>query len=141
MVELIHVHIRPADRLARLGGDEFALLMPETGPGGAAASLERLQGLVAREMAQRGWPLAVSMGAATFPRPPMDVDHMIQRVDALMYAAKCKGKGRIEHAVDEVGDVGGLPCWERRVGPQGLAVDEARIRHPGDEHVHEDNDV
>src|SRR5258707_2109043 len=79
-------------------------------------------------MAQRGWPLAVSMGAATFPRPPMDVDHMIQRVDALMYAAKCKGKGRIEHAVVEVGDGGGRPCWERRATGPGVCHRPARIR-------------
>jgi diguanylate cyclase (GGDEF)-like protein len=133
MVELIHIHLRPADLLARLGGDEFALLLPETGPEGAAPSLERLQGLLAQELAQRGWPLAVSIGAATFPRPPKDVDHMIQRVDALMYAAKRKGKGRIEHAVVEVADGGGRLCWERRAMARVLCNRPARIRREGAE--------
>jgi hypothetical protein len=84
-------------------------------------------------MAQRGWTVAVSIGAATFLRPPKDVDHMIQKVDALMYAAKRQGKGRIEHAVVEFADVEAPPCWERRATARVLCNRPARIRREGPE--------
>jgi diguanylate cyclase (GGDEF)-like protein len=135
VVELIQRNVRPSDLLARLGGDEFALLLPETGAEGAVASLNRVHGQVAREMAQKGWAVAMSIGAATFPQPPKDVDHMIQRVDALMYAAKRKGKGRIEHAVVEAPDEDGAgrSCWERRATARVLCNRPARIRREGPE--------
>ena len=106
VVQTIHQHLRTSDLLARLGGDEFALLLPETQADGAAALLARLQERLAQEMARRGWPVGVSVGAVTFLRPRWDLDLMIQRVDALMYGAKKNGKGRVEHAVVEDGDDG-----------------------------------
>src|SRR5260370_39212914 len=45
MVELIHVHIRPAGLLARLGGGEFALLVPDTGRDAAVARRGGVVGL------------------------------------------------------------------------------------------------
>src|SRR5581483_2718432 len=99
VVQSIRLSLRASDLLARLGGDEFALLLPETAAEGAGSLLARLQQRLAREMAQKGWPVSVSIGAITFPRPTWDIDVMIQEVDALMYAAKRQGKGRVEHAV------------------------------------------
>jgi diguanylate cyclase (GGDEF)-like protein len=99
VVETTQLHLRNSDLLARLGGDEFALLLPETGAEGATDVLTRLQERLAPEMARKGWPVTLSIGAVTFLRPPPDVDLMIRRVDALMYAAKRKGRARIEHAV------------------------------------------
>jgi diguanylate cyclase (GGDEF)-like protein len=99
VVATIRVSLRPSDLLARLGGDEFALLLPEVGAEGAASLLERLQQQLALEMARKGWPVTLSIGAITFLRPAWDIDVMIQEVDTLMYAAKRQGKGRVEHAV------------------------------------------
>jgi diguanylate cyclase (GGDEF)-like protein len=101
VVRSIHPNMRTYDVLARLGGDEFALLLPETDGDGASALLDRLQQVLTQELARAGWPVTLSVGAVTFLRPAGDVDLMIQRVDALMYRAKRKGKGRVEHTVLE----------------------------------------
>src|SRR5262249_59315277 len=85
VVEAVGLHLSGPGLLARLGGDEFALLLPGRAPEAAAELLRRLHGLLAREMARRASPLTLSVGAATFLRPSWDVDHMLRRVDALMY--------------------------------------------------------
>jgi diguanylate cyclase (GGDEF)-like protein len=135
-VQTLQIHLRHADLLARLGGDEFALLLPETGAEGAVALLSRLQEYLAREMERKGWPVTLSVGAVTFLRPLADVDLMIQRIDALMYSAKRKGKGRIEHAVvenrpEDAKD--GKSGRERRATARALSNRTARIRREGQE--------
>jgi diguanylate cyclase (GGDEF)-like protein len=108
LVRTVRAHLRGSDLLARLGGGEFALLLPETGEEGAAPLLARLQEALVHEMARRGWPVTVSIGAVTFLRPEGDVDRMVHRIDARMFAAKRKGKGRVEHAVlSGAAEVGG----------------------------------
>ena len=99
IVQTIHLHLGGQGLLARLGGDEFALLLPGQAGEGVVALLTRLQEQLAHEMVAKGWPVSVSIGAITFLRPAQDVDVMIRRVDALMYGAKKKGKGRIEYVV------------------------------------------
>jgi diguanylate cyclase (GGDEF)-like protein len=131
VVCVIHANLRQSDLLARLGGDEFALLLPETGPDAAVSQLTRLQGVLMQEMVRKNWPLSLSIGAVTFPRPDRGVDRMIQQVDGLMYAAKRKGKGRIEHQVE----TNGLSDpharerkADRRVTARVLCNSSARIR-------------
>jgi diguanylate cyclase (GGDEF)-like protein len=129
---VIHANLRQSDLLARLGGDEFALLLPETGPEAAVAQLARLQGVLAQEMVRKGWPLSLSVGAVTFTRPDCGVDRMIQQVDGLMYVAKKKGKGRIEHHVvksDSSSDgTNNKLKPDRRVTARMLCNSSARIR-------------
>jgi diguanylate cyclase (GGDEF)-like protein len=134
VVHTARLHLRVTDLLARLGGDEFALLLPETGPEGAATVLARLHGLLSRELPQRGWPVTLSIGAVTYLQPPKDVDLMIQRADARMYAAKRKGKGRIEHeVVDNRSAAGeGGRCVERRATAVVLGL-PARVRPEGED--------
>src|SRR5207249_7825640 len=100
VVRTVCDELRGSDLLARLGGDEFGLLLPETGPEGAAALLSRIHEVLSDKMAGQGLPVTFSVGAITFHRPLLDVDQMIQRVDGLMYRAKKTGKGRIEHLAD-----------------------------------------
>ncbi len=94
---------RVVDAVARLGGDEFGLLLPETDAVEAQALLGRLRATLLAAMAQRGWKVGFSIGAATFLSPPSSVDEMTGRADALMYAAKREEKGAIRHAVFEGG--------------------------------------
>lgn len=100
VVRIARVNLRATDLLARLGGDEFALLLPEMAAEAAVAVLARVQQALAEEMARLGLPITLSVGAITFLRPDWDVDQMIQRVDALMYEAKQRGKARFVHAVE-----------------------------------------
>jgi diguanylate cyclase (GGDEF)-like protein len=128
VVHTIQLHLRGADLLARLGGDEFALLLPETGPEGAVSLLARLQEHLACELSHRNWPVTLSVGAVTFIRPLTDIDVMIQQVDAVMYAAKRNGKGRVEHAVVEGGADDRWPAIDRRATARALCGRTARIR-------------
>ena len=131
VVETTQLHLRNSDLLARLGGDEFALLLPETAAEGAADVLARLQERLAQEMARKGWPVTLSIGAVTFLRPPPDVDLMIRRADALMYAAKRKGRVRIEHAIvhDALDHEEEQREWmDRRATARVLCDRPARIR-------------
>ncbi len=84
-------------------------------------------------MPQKGWPVTLSIGAVTFSEPPADVDLMIQRADARMYAAKRKGKGRIEHEVaDDLAGSDEGRCVERRATAVVLGR-AARVRPEGQE--------
>ncbi len=97
--DTIRLHTRGHDLLARLGGDEFALLLPETDAEGAAVSLRKLRDQLMQAVAGTEFRVSYSIGAATFLRPPADVDAMVRRVDALMYAVKRRGKDQVHHEI------------------------------------------
>ena len=135
VVHTIQLHLRNADLLARLGGDEFALLLPETGSEGATALLTRLQEHLTRELGRKDLPVTLSVGAVTFLRPLADIDLMVQRVDALMYGAKRRGKDRIEHAIvteaESLADP--RPGIDRRATARVLSHRTARVRREGED--------
>ena len=89
---------RAIDTVARLGGDEFGLLLVDTDGATAEALLGRLRATLAAAMAENGWRVSFSVGAATFLAPPRSVDEMLAHADQLMYDAKRAGKnaGRFE---------------------------------------------
>ena len=127
----VQVALGGSGLLARLGGDEFAVLIPTLNPDEAGALLARVHRRVAGEAARQGWPVGVSVGAVTFRRPSPDIDRMIQQADALMYAAKRAGKGRVEHAAaDHLPDDAG-PTAERRATARVLSGCTARVRPSG----------
>jgi diguanylate cyclase (GGDEF)-like protein len=120
--------LRAEDILARLGGDEFALLLPETDSAAAVQVLTRIHQLLTREMAAHGWAVTASIGVATFLRPPVDVDVMLRRVDALMYAVKRRGKNRVEHEeVETDGDAVVRPGVNRRAAQRRPCGRPARV--------------
>src|SRR5207248_3060088 len=96
----------------------------------------RLQEALNEEMVRKSSPVTFSVGAITFLRPIWDVDVMIRRVDALMYMAKKKGKGRIEYAVVEDGlllPASGRRGSERRAMTRVLCSRTARVHREGEE--------
>jgi diguanylate cyclase (GGDEF)-like protein len=121
--------IRAEDILARLGGDEFALLLPETDSATAVQVLTRIHRLLAQEMAGQGWAVTASVGAATFRSPPVDVDRMLRRADALMYTVKRRGKNRVEHEEAESDEEAGSAKSgaDRRTAERRPSGREARI--------------
>ena len=136
LVTLIRPALRSSDVLARLGGDEFALLLPETDAAGAVSLLTRLQTAIAAEMARAGRSVTVSVGAVTFLAPVWDVDRMVQQVDQLMYAAKRRGKNRVEHTtVRDATDLrnGDQMRLERRATARTVCRRSARVRQEGDD--------
>ena len=97
--EALRKGLRVNDIVARLGGDEFIVLLPETGSRDADAVFRKLESQLAAVMRQGNWPVTVSVGAATFEKPPESVEQMVRLVDELMYSAKALGKNRMEKRV------------------------------------------
>ena len=89
---VLRAHTRPVDVCTRLGGDEFAVLLSETGAGGARAFADLLRRRLLDAMQLHGWPVTFSIGVATFVTPPEDVEQILSRADALMYAVKERGR-------------------------------------------------
>src|SRR5690606_8988014 len=86
------------DILGRLGGEEFAIFLPGVGSAGVLAVAERLRALVeARplEGPRRSVPMTVSIGIATATAGDT-AQAVLQRADAAMYAAKERGRNRVE---------------------------------------------
>lgn len=95
----IQGHIREIDVLARLGGDEFCILLVDSKPVATRKVARKLQLEFSELMRRRNWPVAVSIGAATFLSFPGGVDQMIATADKLMYVAK---KDRQQNIIHEI---------------------------------------
>jgi diguanylate cyclase (GGDEF)-like protein len=95
--EVLRRRLRVADVAARMGGDEFAVLLPETTTPQAAIVLRDLLEQIPSKMRERGWPVGLSLGAATFDAVPESLDDAVREADTLLYEAKRAGKGRLRH--------------------------------------------
>ena len=83
--------LRSSDTLARLGGDEFAVLLPAAPDAEAGAEVGEK---VLAALAEPFWiedvevEVGASIGVACFPQHGEDVETLMRRADAAMYAAK-----------------------------------------------------
>ncbi len=87
------------DVVARLGGEEFVVLMPGIAPDRAEAAALRLCRSVANQTVEVNGAFiryTVSAGVASMQAGVEGVDELLQRADAAMYAAKVKGRNRVE---------------------------------------------
>jgi len=91
--------IRTVDLAARLGGDEFAVLLPETDEQASRTIVSRLHQALLQEARSRDCPITYSIGALTCRRPPIGVEDLLHRADALMYGVKSSGKNSVRYAV------------------------------------------
>jgi diguanylate cyclase (GGDEF)-like protein len=94
---------RAADGSARLDGDEFAVLLPDADPLSIEAVLDRLRLVLVQAAAEKGATVTVSLGAATFDRPPSSLDEMLRAAARMLDEAKTSGRGGLRH--DRVGDL------------------------------------
>jgi PleD family two-component response regulator len=104
---------RDVDLPARYGGEEFAVILPNTstspgppggepsdGPGEDAEALaERLRAVIAAcefpVVGEGPARITVSIGIATWPAMAANMDDLVARADAALYAAKRAGKDRV----------------------------------------------
>ncbi|MCY1265336.1 putative diguanylate cyclase YcdT [compost metagenome] len=95
--------MRRKDIFARIGGEEFACLLPEAAAEGAYQVAERVR----REFAELPFiaegQLSVSIGIATTREAGHDLARLLELADQALYAAKAKGRNRIELAASEPG--------------------------------------
>lgn len=91
---VLQAAVRSGDLVARLGGDEFAILLEETDQDGARSFLTRTREQLRDALATSPRKVTISVGAVTFASPPRELSMLVQKADALMYAAKSAGKDR-----------------------------------------------
>lgn len=95
--EICMAHIRDSDIFARYGGEEFAILVPRCSPTDIMKFAERIRIRLSKARVrynQVDIQFTVSMGAGIFDSESPDLDTILSRADAALYAAKKQGKNR-----------------------------------------------
>ena len=93
--------LRVIDLLARIGGEEFVLLLPGTDAEGAFQVAERIRLLLdQRALSIPGGSLRYTSSFGVAELEPLfpGLDRWLARADAALYAAKGKGRNRVELA-------------------------------------------
>lgn len=103
--------LKESDVLARYGGEEFCIILLETEPAAALATVERLRAAVAAtpmeaagpdEGAVRADPFTLTVSAGVAGLKPGEVPvALLERADAALYRAKREGRDRVVAAGPE----------------------------------------
>jgi diguanylate cyclase (GGDEF)-like protein/PAS domain S-box-containing protein len=95
----IKTSIRSVDVVARYGGEEFVFIMPETPLDEAMMVAERVRQNVAETHVESNdavFSVTLSIGVAELKKEMKDLDELIRLADKSLYAAKAKGRNRVE---------------------------------------------
>ncbi len=92
---------RENDIVARYGGEEFAVILPGTGPRGAAIVAERIRESIEQtpfehEEIQPQGKMTVSVGGASMPPDAKTAEELTKKADAALYFAKRHGRNQIK---------------------------------------------
>jgi diguanylate cyclase (GGDEF)-like protein len=115
VARLIADGVRVNDTFGRYGGEEFMLILPETTPEDAHGLAEELRALVMHEplriAGDQDVNITISIGVAGGRGSELQLDMIVDRADAAMYAAKSLGRNRtyIYRDIDEEGLVRRAP--------------------------------
>ncbi len=95
---LVADSVRASDTFGRYGGEEFMLILPETTPEDAVGLAEDLRALVMQEplriAGDQSIKATISIGIAGGRGSGLQIDMLVDRADAAMYAAKSLGRNR-----------------------------------------------
>ncbi len=115
-------NIRNVDAIARYGGEEFVMLIPDADKDTAFRLAERLRKGLDKAKLENMPPITVSFGIATFPADGRDVEDLIKKADAAMYAAKQTGRNKSVKYADHIPlirkdetRIGKLECGGRNI--------------------------
>ena len=87
--------LRRVDKLARWGGEEFLLMLPHANEQDSLAALERLRQALETQAFEGHGQLRVTLSAGIArPTPGESLEHLIERADMALYAAKRQGRNR-----------------------------------------------
>ena len=110
--------IRASDFAARYGGEEFLVLLPDTARAGAVEVAEKLRRAIERlELANVG-SVTASFGVSSLPEDAAEPEYLLRVADRAMYAAKARGRNRVETVVS----VRDEPSREGSGGGDGGAI-------------------
>ena len=106
--DLCHGLIREYDLIARYGGEEFVFIFPDTSEADALLVAEKIRLAVEQhQFSYEGETCRVtsSFGVAVFDGTgkPMKKTELIERADKALYAAKKKGRNRVEPYAEKSG--------------------------------------
>lgn len=94
---------RIGDQLVRMGGEEFCIVLPETDDVAASALAERMRAAIEAVSFQHGdlcVRITASFGVVTSGAQHDSLHAMMIATDEALYAAKRKGRNRVERSVD-----------------------------------------
>ena len=94
MGEAVAEMVRSTDAAGRWGGEEIVVVLGETGEGEAEAFSERLRAAISG-LNLGGVRVTASLGVAT-TRGGEEIPDLLERADKALYAAKLKGRDRVE---------------------------------------------
>jgi diguanylate cyclase (GGDEF)-like protein len=97
VAKVLRSAIRASDLVGRWGGEEFMVICPATGPEGGLQLAEKVRRRVAEFDFGKAGPLTLSLGVAEF-KAGDDLERIVVRADRALYAAKDKGRNRVESA-------------------------------------------
>jgi diguanylate cyclase (GGDEF)-like protein len=111
--EVLAASVRASDFAARYGGEEFIVLLPDTDRRGAREVAEKIRSAIENAEMPMGVTLTASIGVAALPEDAVDPDHLVRKADRALYAAKARGRNRVESAMPSGAE-------EIRGGPEDL---------------------
>lgn len=112
--------LRKVDLVSRFGGEEFIILLPSTKGESACQTAEKLRALIAqRPCIETGQILTASFGVASV-LPSDSPDHLLERADRGLYAAKKQGRNRVVFQPDTM-----LPAATDDAAPSDSSPPEA----------------
>lgn len=106
----LHSKLRPYDGVGRYGGEEFLLVLPACDLNGAMQRANELREAIASRPIVSGdaeRAITMSMGVALSECIGVkEVETLLSRADSALYAAKNKGRNRVEHLATSRGKAG-----------------------------------
>jgi len=96
VVESTKMIIRNFDRVIRWGGDEFLIILPGVAMEGAQSMAKRILDRLEKRSLEEDVTATVSIGITEYLGEGDSVDGMISRADLALYAAKSRGKNRLQ---------------------------------------------
>ncbi len=95
----LQTNTRTGDHLARYGGEEFTVILPDTPVEVAHEIAERWRSVISGRVFvchRQSVRVTISLGVACYPQHAVDAKTLLQQADLGMYAAKRKGRNRVE---------------------------------------------
>jgi two-component system cell cycle response regulator len=105
--------VRVYDGVGRYGGEEFLIVLPDCDSVSVLIKAESLRDCVGGTpiaFSRESRNITVSMGVAvSTDHPACDIGSLLKQADRGLYAAKQKGRNRVEHVADTLADM--TPVW------------------------------